>query len=77
MENKYDIVKFVDNDFELEVRTDKENDKVWLTQDEMSLLFDVDRTRIVRHISSIYKDGELDIIATCAENAQVLFEGNR
>lgn len=29
MENKYDIVKFVDNDFELEVRTNKENDKVW------------------------------------------------
>ena len=27
--------------------------------------------RIVRHISNIYKDGELDKSATCAENAQV------
>ena len=25
---KYDIVKFVDDDFELDVRTDKENDTV-------------------------------------------------
>ena len=29
---KYDIVKFVDNEFELDVRTDKENETVWLTQ---------------------------------------------
>ena len=29
---KYDIVKFVDDDFELNVRADKENEIVWLTQ---------------------------------------------
>ena len=29
---KYDIVKFVDNDFELDVRTDKKNETVWLSQ---------------------------------------------
>ena len=48
--SNYKIVKFIDNEFEIDVRTDKDNDTVWLTQDEMALLFDVDRTRIVRHI---------------------------
>ena len=58
--SNYKIVEFIDNEFEIDVRTDKDNDMVWLTQDEMALLFDVDRTRIVRHISNIYSDGELD-----------------
>lgn len=73
----YKIVKFIDNEFEIDVRTDRDNDTVWLTQDEMALLFDVDRTRIVRHISNIYSDGELDLFLTCAENAQVQVEGAR
>ena len=71
MNNKYEVVKFVDNQFELDVRADKENETVWLTQEEISYLFDVDRTRITRHISNIYKEGELDINSTCAENAHM------
>ena len=74
---KFEVVKFVDDDFELDVRTDVKNETVWLTQDEMAVLFDVDRTRIVRHINNIYVDGELPVDSTCAENAQVQFEGNR
>ena len=68
---KFDLVRFTDNDFELDVRADSENETVWLTQEEMALLFDVDRTRIVRHISNIYKDGELDSKSTCAENTHM------
>ncbi len=43
----------------------------------MNLLFDVDRTRIVRHISNVYNDGELDLDSTCAENAQVQLKVSR
>ena len=75
--SNYKIVKFIDNEFEIDVRTDKDNDMVWLTQDEMALLVDVDRTRIARHILNIYSDGELDLFSTCAENAQVQVEGAR
>ena len=57
---KLEIVKFIDNNFELDVRADLENETVWLTQDEMASLFDSDRTRITRHISNILNDGELD-----------------
>lgn len=55
----YSVVKFVDDDFTLDVRADKENETVWLTQSEMALLFDVDVGRISRHISNIFKEGEL------------------
>ena len=59
-DKKFDLVRFTDNDFELDVRADSENETVWLTQDEMGLLFDVDRTRITRHINNIIKDEELN-----------------
>ncbi|MCR5308449.1 MAG: cell filamentation protein Fic, partial [bacterium] len=50
---------------------DINNETVWLTQEEMALLFNVDRTRIVRHISNIYLEGELSKDSTCAENAHM------
>ena len=75
--DKFDLVRFSDNGFELDVRADSENETVWLTQDEMAQLFVVDRTRIVRHVNNIYKDEELEKSSTCAENAQVQKEGSR
>ena len=56
---KYQVVKFVDDDFTLDVRTDADNETVWLTQSEMALLFDVDVGRVSRHVSNIFKEGEL------------------
>ena len=61
---KYEIVKFVDNEFELDVRTDKENDTVWLTQKEMALLFDVPTDNIGLHIKNIIAEKELSISTT-------------
>ena len=58
--DKYQVVKFVDNDFTLDVRADVENETVWLTQEEIASLFNTDRTRITRHINNIIKDGELE-----------------
>jgi len=75
--DKFDLVRFTDKGFELDVRADSENETVWLTQDEMASLFSVDRTRIVRHINNIYSEFELEKETTCAENAQVQIEGNR
>lgn len=77
MEEHNDIIIFKDNDLELEVKITPDKDTVWLTQDQMAQLFDVDRTRILRHISNIYKDNELISSSTSAENAQVQIEGER
>ncbi len=57
--NNYEMVKFTDNGFELDVRTDSENETVWLTQDEMASLFDVNVGRVSRHINAVFSDGEV------------------
>ncbi len=56
---KFEIVKFVDDDFELDVRTDKENETVWLNTEEISLLFGRDYKTIRKHINNALKE-ELD-----------------
>ncbi|HNZ77482.1 MAG TPA: RhuM family protein [Bacilli bacterium] len=76
MDDKFEVVKFVDNDFELDVRTDKENDTVWLSQKEMALLFNVSTDNIGLHIKNILKDNELDE-STTEESSVVQIEGNR
>ena len=50
---------------------------MWLSQDQMATLFDVDRSRVTRHIKNIYDDNELVENSTCAENALVQTEGKR
>ena len=58
--NNYEIVKFVDGDFQLNVRTDKENETVWLTLDEIGEVFGRDRSVIGKHIKNILNNSELD-----------------
>ena len=70
------MVKFTDEDFELDVRADSENETVWLTQKEMALLFNVSIDNIGLHINNIIKEGELDI-STSEESSVVQKEGNR
>ena len=59
----------------IEVRLGRES--VWLTQSQLGVLFDVDRTVIVRHVGNIYRSGELEEDSTCAKIAQVQNEGGR
>lgn len=44
--NNYEIIKFIDNELELDVEVSPNEDTVWLTKEQMSLLFDRDRTVI-------------------------------
>ena len=64
-----------DNTIRLDVKL--ENESVWLSQSQMAMLFDTDRTSILRHINNVYKIGELDKESTCAKIAQVRTEGKR
>ena len=66
---KYEIVEFNDENISLDVNVDYEHDTVWLTQEQIAFLYDVDRSRISRHINNIYEEKELDKDSTCAENA--------
>lgn len=55
-----DIILFVDGNVTLEVPITPEKDTVWLTQDQMSQLFDTARSSIAYHIGNIFKEGELN-----------------
>lgn len=54
-----------------------EGNTVWLSQAQLALLYNTDRTSIGRHIRNIYSSGELDEESTCVKNAQVQIEGRR
>ena len=77
MSDAYELVKFVDGSFELEVNVSPVEETVWLTQQQMAMLFDVDQSQISRHIATIYKEEELVKEVTYAENALVQVEGQR
>ena len=64
-----------DEAVKLEVRLSEET--VWLTLNQMSLLFDRDKSVISRHIAAIFKERELDKNATVAKNATVQIESGR
>lgn len=72
---KNEIIFFEDQDVKLEVNMKDET--VWLSQQQMSELFDSSRTNIIEHINHIYSDGELDKNSTCQEFRQVRKEGKR
>ena len=58
-ETENQIVVYQPNEtVRLDVRL--ENETVWLTQDQMSMLFGRDQSVIARHIGNIFKEGELD-----------------
>ena len=57
-EKKYDLIAFTDKGLSLDVRVDPDEDTVWLTKDQMAMLFDRDRSVISRHISNIFNEGE-------------------
>jgi CRISPR/Cas system CSM-associated protein Csm3 (group 7 of RAMP superfamily) len=42
------------------------NETVWLTQEQISLLFGTQRPAITKHLNNIYKTGELDENSTCS-----------
>ena len=57
-DNKIIIYQTKDGQTQIDVRL--ENDTVWLTQAQMADLFQKDQSVIARHISNVFKEGELD-----------------
>ena len=50
---------------------------VWLSQQQIAMLFDTTRENVVQHIRNIYQDDELQEERTCKNFLQVQTEGNR
>ncbi len=64
-----------DGAVELDVRLERES--LWLSQRQMSLLFDKDTDTIGLHLRNIYREGELEESATTEESSVVQTDGNR
>lgn len=71
------IVLFQSSDREISLDVSTDGSAVWLTRSQMAELFERDRTVIARHVSNIYRVGEVDKDSTCAKFAQVQNEGDR
>jgi death-on-curing family protein len=75
MENQIEIYTSQDGSTQIEVQF--EGDTFWLNLNQISSLFDRDKSLISSHLSNIYKEGELDQISTVAKNATVQIEADR
>lgn len=72
-----EILIYQTDNGQINIEVKIEDDTVWLTQQQMSELFQTSRTNVVEHIKHIYEEGELDEISTCRNFRQVRKEGNR
>ena len=72
---EYEVIKFENDSVELEVNISPEEETVWLSLNEMCLLFDRDKSVISRHIRNIFKEGELDENRVIAKNATTASDG--
>lgn len=73
--DKFELVRFTDDGFELDVRTDLENNTVWLPLKDLCSLFDKDKSVISRHLFNIFKDHELNKNQVVAKNATTASDG--
>ena len=73
---KYEVVKFVDGEFELEVNVSPNEETIWLTQQQIEMLFYTTKQNVSLHIRNILNDGELND-STVKEILTVRSEGTR
>jgi hypothetical protein len=72
-----EIVFYQSDDGAIRLETRLENDTLWLTQQQMSELFQTTQQNISLHIQNIYAEGELTDLATHKKSLWVRQEGTR
>lgn len=75
MEKKTELVIFKAQDGSIKLNVNIENETVWLSLDQMSELFERDKSTISRHIKNIFKDGELSQNSVVANFATTASDG--
>lgn len=77
MSNEIQFLLYTMPEAEGKVQVVIKEETLWCTQKAMAQLFGVDKSGISRHISNIYKTGELQQDTTVAKNATVVNRGIR
>jgi prophage maintenance system killer protein len=72
-----EIIIYQPSKKEIEINVRLEQESVWLPLNQIAVLFDTDKSGISRHLSNIYKNGELGQKSTVAKIATVQKEGER
>jgi len=72
-----DLILYTTDDGRSQIRLRARNQTVWLSQREMSQLFDVSADNVGLHLKNIFEDGELTREATTEESSVVQMEGGR
>ena len=76
LEKMNNVISYSNGEIVIDVNFDYENETIWLTQAQIAELYQVDRTRITRHIKNIFEDNERTK-AVCAENAHTATDGKK
>lgn len=58
MENE--LILFTDGNIQLEVPVSQDGESVWLSANQMAVLFDKDETNIRKHINNVFKSSEVE-----------------
>ena len=64
--NKGEIIIYETKDGETSIDVRMEEETVWLTQEQIAILFGTKRPAITKHLNNIYKSEELDEKSTCS-----------
>ncbi|KJS16964.1 MAG: toxin Fic [Peptococcaceae bacterium BRH_c4b] len=75
--NRSELMMYQTDDGETKINVRLENETVWLSLNQMSELFQRDKSVISKHIKNVYQEGELDEKSTVAIFAIVQNEGDR
>ena len=75
MSNNFLIYKTDDEKVSVSVRFDDVNETVWLSLEQLSSLFDRDKSTISRHIKNIFEEGELQRNSVVANFATTASDG--
>lgn len=77
MEETNEIIIYQSEDGATHIDVKFTGETVWLSQQQMSELYQTSRSNVVEHIKHIYEDHELDEDSTCRDFRQVRQEGSR
>ncbi len=77
MDHKHKIEIYTSLDGSTQIEVQFEGDTFWLNLNQISALFERDKSVISRHLKNIYQEGELDRESTVAKNATVQLEAGR
>ncbi len=71
----YEIIKFESGDISLDVRVSPNEDTIWMTQQEIAILFDTTIPNISVHISNIFDEKELIKDSVVKKNLNTASDG--